>query len=186
MIGKKYKNKYPIGVYLILLIAAATFITGVTASKYIVGASSSDEARVAVSSIDISADSTGSSSLAFSFPEMKPNITGDTGEDAKNEVSFFVINFKGSVVNETAISYNINIAKTDNIPVIYTVYKIEDDNSETLVPGSTVQILPAGTAKAQKYKVYAEWDKSSANYKDFMYSYEIDWIVLSVDWTQID
>lgn len=186
MNGKKNKAKLPVGAYLIILIAAAVVISGVTLSKYIMAASSQSEARIATPVIDIAADNTGSTELAFRLPDMTPVRTGDTGEEEKNEVGFYILNFNGELINETAIDYSFSVDTSQNIPLIFSFYKVDSEGNETAVASSENIRLGFGEKKSAEYKMYVEWDKTVTGYNQSSYADEIDYVTLTVNWQQAD
>ena len=166
------------------LLACLTLITAYMLSgaysKFYSSDSSADNARVAEFSPD------------FTFAQVLDVENATPGYSAETE--FSVKNFSGEKMPEVAMKYKIILKTTGNIPLKFTVCKIDGSGSQDFVCdgisgkreyvySNDSFVFGANSKETQTYKLKAVWQ---AEKNDARFSGMTDAVCLEVEFLQID
>lgn len=157
--SSKYEKKHlPFPVYLSYCLIIALLLTSVTSARYLSSMSGSDNADVAKWVVDVKYDSLDKVEME------RPSNDGPKEE----KYSFYVKNFKGNVVSEVALQYDIIITLDNALPNGVTIKlnnkELSFDNNKCIL--NDVGIIPALTPTSIDYELsfIGDFDIICSNY----------------------
>ena len=169
---------YTAAVLLCLVLASFWLMSNIYA-RYSSTASGSDSARVAIFGHDQSISLTNENGMTG----LKP---GDS-----RTYTVKVANYKGEIVSEVALKYNLEIVTAGNLPLKYTIskdgkeigfYEETSDDVKRTITNDDMK-FSAGTKNEENYAIQISWpsDKNDASYAGIP-----DDITLNINVEQID